>query len=121
MGTRRRLSAAAKLECDAPLVVAIDYGIKRNILPRLVSNGFRVRVLPATATAADILACNPDGVFLSNGPADPAALPYASEAVRGVLGKNRSSASASAIRFSDSRSAGGPTSSTSAITARTIR
>jgi carbamoyl-phosphate synthase small subunit len=71
----------------APLVVAIDYGIKRNILRALVSHGFRVRVLPATATAADILACNPDGVFLSNGPADPAALPYASEAVRGVLGK----------------------------------
>jgi carbamoyl-phosphate synthase small subunit len=72
---------------DAALVVAIDYGIKRNILRLLVSHGFRVRVLPATATAADILACNPDGVFLSNGPADPAALPYAAEAVRGVLGK----------------------------------
>jgi carbamoyl-phosphate synthase small subunit len=71
----------------APTVVAMDYGIKRNILRSLVSNGFRVKVLPATATAADILACNPDGVFLSNGPADPAALPYASEAVRGVLGK----------------------------------
>jgi carbamoyl-phosphate synthase small subunit len=72
---------------DAPLVVAMDYGIKRNILRALVSNGFRVRVLPATATGADILAVNPDGVFLSNGPADPAALPYASEAVRAVLGK----------------------------------
>jgi carbamoyl-phosphate synthase small subunit len=71
----------------APLVVAMDYGIKRNILRSLVSHGFRVRVLPATAAAADILAANPDGVFLSNGPADPAALPYASEAVRGVLGK----------------------------------
>jgi carbamoyl-phosphate synthase small subunit len=71
----------------APLVVAMDYGIKRNILRSLVGHGFRVKVLPATATAADILACNPDGVFLSNGPADPAALPYASEAVRGVLGK----------------------------------
>ncbi len=71
----------------APLVVAIDYGIKRNILRSLISNGFRVRVLPATATADEILACNPDGVFLANGPADPAALPYASEAVRGVLGK----------------------------------
>ena len=70
-----------------PLVVAMDYGIKRNILRALVSHRFRVRVLPAIATAADILACNPDGVFLSNGPADPAALPYASEAVRGVLGK----------------------------------
>jgi carbamoyl-phosphate synthase small subunit len=71
----------------APLVVAIDYGIKRNILRSLISHGFRVKVLPATATADDILASNPDGVFLSNGPADPAALPYASEAVRGVLGK----------------------------------
>jgi carbamoyl-phosphate synthase small subunit len=72
---------------DAPLAVALDYGIKRNILHRLVASGFRVRVLPATATTADILALNPDGVFLSNGPADPAALPYASEAVRGVLGR----------------------------------
>ena len=72
---------------DAPLVAALDYGIKRNILHRLVASGFRVRVLPATATADDILAPNPDGVFLSNGPADPAALPYASEAVRGVLGR----------------------------------
>jgi len=71
----------------APLIVALDYGIKRNILRRLVASGFRVRVMPANATAADILAQNPDGVFLSNGPADPAALPYASEAVRGVLGR----------------------------------
>jgi carbamoyl-phosphate synthase small subunit len=70
---------------DAPLIVALDYGIKRNILHRLVASGFRVRVMPAAASTADILAPNPDGVFLSNGPADPAALPYASEAVRGVL------------------------------------
>jgi carbamoyl-phosphate synthase small subunit len=72
---------------DAPLVVALDYGIKLNILHRLVATGFRVRVLPARSTAADILAHGPDGVFLSNGPADPAALPYAHEAVAGVLGK----------------------------------
>jgi carbamoyl-phosphate synthase small subunit len=72
---------------DAPLVVALDYGIKLNILRRLVATGFRVRVLPAASTAEQILAHNPDGVFLSNGPADPAALPYAYEAVRGVLGK----------------------------------
>lgn len=72
---------------DAPLIVALDYGIKRNILHRLVASGFRVRVMPAAASAADILAPNPDGVFLSNGPADPAALPYASEAVRAVLGR----------------------------------
>ena len=72
---------------DAPLVVAMDYGIKRNILRSLVAAGFRVKVLPATANAQEILACNPDGIFLSNGPADPAALPYASEAVRAVLGR----------------------------------
>jgi len=72
---------------EAPLVVAVDYGIKRNILRRLVATGFRVRVVPAQATAGQILAHNPDGVFLANGPADPAALPYAHEAVRGVLGK----------------------------------
>ncbi len=72
---------------DAPLVVALDYGIKRNILRRLASTGFRVKVLPATSSAEQILAHDPDGVFLSNGPADPAALPYAYEAVRGVLGR----------------------------------
>jgi carbamoyl-phosphate synthase small subunit len=72
---------------DAPVIVALDYGIKRNILRRLVSTGFRVKVLPAKSTARDILSHNPDGVFLSNGPADPAALPYAHQAVAGVLGK----------------------------------
>ena len=72
---------------DAPLVVALDYGIKLNILRRLAATGFRVKVLPATSTADEILAHNPDGIFLSNGPADPAALPYAHQAVRGVLGK----------------------------------
>ncbi|MEZ5842433.1 MAG: glutamine-hydrolyzing carbamoyl-phosphate synthase small subunit [Hyphomicrobiaceae bacterium] len=54
-------------------VVAIDYGLKRNILRCLVSAGCRVTVLPATATADDVLARKPDGVFLSNGPGDPAA------------------------------------------------
>jgi len=72
---------------DAPLVVALDYGIKLNILRQLVATGFRVRVIPAQSTAEEILAANPDGVFLSNGPADPAALPYAHRAVAGVLGK----------------------------------
>jgi carbamoyl-phosphate synthase small subunit len=72
---------------NAPLIVAIDYGIKLNILRRLASTGFRVRVLPADSTADQILAHRPDGVFLSNGPGDPAALPYACQAVRGVLGK----------------------------------
>ncbi|MFZ1118781.1 MAG: glutamine-hydrolyzing carbamoyl-phosphate synthase small subunit [Candidatus Binataceae bacterium] len=86
LGTGYRRPSKEELR-DAPLIVALDYGIKRNILHRLVASGFRVRVMPAAATAADILAPNPDGVFLSNGPADPAALPYASEAVRGVLGR----------------------------------
>jgi carbamoyl-phosphate synthase small subunit len=72
---------------DAPLVVALDYGIKLNILRRLVATGFRVKVMPASSTAAEILANDPDGIFLSNGPADPAALPYAYRAIAGVLGK----------------------------------
>jgi carbamoyl-phosphate synthase small subunit len=71
---------------DAPLVTAMDYGIKRNILRLLVATGFRVKVLPASATAADVMALNPDGVFLSNGPADPAALPYAVETVGNLIG-----------------------------------
>lgn len=54
-------------------VVAIDYGLKRNILRCLASAGCKVTVLPATATAEDVLARKPDGVFLSNGPGDPAA------------------------------------------------
>ncbi|MGZ6228866.1 MAG: glutamine-hydrolyzing carbamoyl-phosphate synthase small subunit [Candidatus Binataceae bacterium] len=86
LGTGYRRPSKEEMR-DAPLIVALDYGIKRNILHRLVASGFRVRVMPAAATAAEILAPNPDGIFLSNGPADPAALPYASEAVRGVLGR----------------------------------
>ena len=81
----RRPSAEALR--DAPLIVAIDYGIKRNILNRLVASGFRVKVMPAFATAAEVLALNPDGVFLANGPADPAAVPYAREAVHDLLGR----------------------------------
>jgi carbamoyl-phosphate synthase small subunit len=68
-------------------VVALDYGIKRNILRNLVDCGFRVTVLPAQATAAEVLARKPDGVFLSNGPGDPAAVTYAADCVRGLLGK----------------------------------
>ena len=54
-------------------VVAVDYGLKRNILRCLTSAGCDVTVVPATTSAEDILAMNPDGVFLSNGPGDPAA------------------------------------------------
>jgi carbamoyl-phosphate synthase small subunit len=67
-------------------VVAVDYGAKRNILRCLASAGCDVTVLPATATADDILALNPDGLFLSNGPGDPAATgAYAVPMIRGVL------------------------------------
>jgi carbamoyl-phosphate synthase small subunit len=66
--------------------VAVDYGAKRNILRCLASAGCRVTVVPATATAEDILRHKPDGVFLSNGPGDPAATgAYAVPAIRGVL------------------------------------
>ncbi len=67
-------------------VVAVDYGAKRNILRSLASAGCRVTVVPATATAEDILRHQPDGVFLSNGPGDPAATGvYAVPAIQGVL------------------------------------
>jgi len=67
-------------------VVALDYGAKRNILRSLASVGCEVTVLPATATADEVLAHNPDGVFLSNGPGDPAATgDYAVPMIRGVL------------------------------------
>ncbi|RYH02403.1 carbamoyl-phosphate synthase small subunit [Salipiger sp. IMCC34102] len=67
-------------------VVAVDYGAKRNILRCLASAGCDVTVLPATATAEEILALDPDGVFLSNGPGDPAATgAYAVPAIKGVL------------------------------------
>jgi carbamoyl-phosphate synthase small subunit len=70
-------------------VVAIDYGAKRNILRCLASAGCDVTVLPATATTEDVLAQNPDGVFLSNGPGDPAATgEYAVPMIRGVLEKS---------------------------------
>ncbi|MFN7267525.1 MAG: glutamine-hydrolyzing carbamoyl-phosphate synthase small subunit [Cereibacter sp.] len=67
-------------------VVAMDYGAKRNILRCLASSGCEVTVLPATATAEEVLALQPEGVFLSNGPGDPAATgQYAVPMIRGVL------------------------------------
>jgi carbamoyl-phosphate synthase small subunit len=68
-------------------VVAYDYGIKHNILRSLVAAGCRVRVVPAWTAAADVLAMKPRGVFLSNGPGDPDAVPYARDIVRALLGK----------------------------------
>ncbi len=68
-------------------VAAMDYGIKTNILRRLRQEGCDVTVFPAHAKARDVLAIKPDGVFLSNGPGDPAGVPYASETIRKLLGK----------------------------------
>jgi len=68
-------------------VVAIDGGIKYNILRKLQSYGCDVNVVPATATVDEILAFEPDGIFLSNGPGDPDALPYMVNTVKGLIGK----------------------------------
>jgi carbamoyl-phosphate synthase small subunit len=71
-----------------PLVVAIDCGVKRNILRLLVSCGFRVRVVPSTTSAAEILALKPRGIFLSNGPGDPAAVTSVIASVKELLKTN---------------------------------
>jgi len=68
-------------------VVALDYGMKWNIARHLTSSGCRVTVLPGKATAADVLAHRPDGVFLSNGPGDPEVLDYCVATVRDLVGK----------------------------------
>ena len=66
-------------------IVAYDFGIKENILRHLSSYGANVTVVPADASADEVLSMKPDGVFLSNGPGDPAGLPYAVEAVSGLI------------------------------------
>lgn len=66
-------------------VVAYDFGVKRNILRMLVERGCKLTVVPAQTPAADVLAMNPDGVFLSNGPGDPEPCTYAIEAIQQVL------------------------------------
>jgi carbamoyl-phosphate synthase small subunit len=70
-------------------VVALDFGIKRNILHRLASHGCKVIVVPASTPAAEILAHNPDGIFLSNGPGDPAAVTEGITTTRDLLAADR--------------------------------
>ena len=100
-----RVSTASKYSWDQPVspccasdaqaksaeqfchVVAYDYGIKRNILRRLVHVGARVTVVPALTSAEDVLALKPDGVFLSNGPGDPEPLEFQAQQVRKLIGK----------------------------------
>lgn len=72
---------------DAPHVVAMDFGIKRSIVARLREEGFRLTLVPADTTSAAILRMAPDGVFLSNGPGDPAAVTYAVKSLGRLLGK----------------------------------
>ncbi len=78
-------SFSGAADAAAPLVAVYDFGVKRNILRSLESFA-RVRVVPAKTPAEEVLALKPAGVFLSNGPADPAALPYAIENIRKILG-----------------------------------
>ena len=66
-------------------VVAYDYGVKRNILRMLVDRGCKVTVVPAKTSASDVMAMNPDGVFLSNGPGDPEPCDYAIEAIKEIV------------------------------------
>ncbi|MBE9125666.1 MULTISPECIES: glutamine-hydrolyzing carbamoyl-phosphate synthase small subunit [unclassified Coleofasciculus] len=77
--------ALEKFKGEALTVVAIDFGIKRNILRRLASYGCRVIVVPANTPPEDILKHNPDGIFLSNGPGDPAAVSEGIETTKALL------------------------------------
>jgi len=72
---------------DAPHVVAYDFGIKRSIVEQLRAEGLRLTIVPADTSSAAVLRLRPDGVFLSNGPGDPAAVTYAVKAVGKLLGK----------------------------------
>jgi len=72
---------------ESPLVIAYDFGVKRNILRMLTDRGLRVKVVPAWTPAAEVAAMQPAGVFLSNGPGDPAAVKYAIANIKALLGQ----------------------------------
>lgn len=84
-GRRLTVDGGLRSAVHRPHVVVYDFGVKRNILRRLVSHGCRVSVVPAMTTAAETLSLQPDGVLLSNGPGDPAPLSYAAAAVRDLI------------------------------------
>ena len=75
-----------------------DYGIKFNILRNLAESGCKVKVVPAWTSAEEVLGMNQDGIFLSNGPGDPDAVPYAKEIVQRLIGKTPSLEFASATK-----------------------
>jgi carbamoyl-phosphate synthase small subunit len=84
---KRKGKKTGSFRAPAFFVVAYDYGIKFNILRNLAESGCQVRVVPAAMPGEDVLAMNPDGIFLSNGPGDPDAVPYAKENVQKLIGK----------------------------------
>jgi carbamoyl-phosphate synthase small subunit len=84
-GSIGRESAATLRAPQRLHVIAYDFGIKRNILRLLADQGCRLTVVPATTSAADVMAMNPDGVFLSNGPGDPEPCDYAIQAIAELL------------------------------------
>ena len=86
-GGKKRSSKKPGLYNPLFFVVAYDYGIKFNILRNLSEAGCKVKVVPASMPAEEVLALNPDGIFLSNGPGDPDAVPYAKENVKKLIGK----------------------------------
>ncbi|OCG14502.1 carbamoyl phosphate synthase small subunit [Gilliamella sp. wkB292] len=87
--TRENENPMPKAENTLPLhVVAYDFGVKRNILRMLVERGCKLTVVPAKTPAAEVLALNPDGIFLSNGPGDPAPCTYAIDAIKAFLTTN---------------------------------
>ena len=77
----------AKPEAIRYNIVAYDFGVKRNILRNLRQRGFQTRVVPAGTSAKEVLSMNPDGIFLSNGPGDPAALGYIHGELRELIGR----------------------------------
>lgn len=83
----REQAGGSKLPPIRFRIVAYDYGIKQNILRLLRQKGFGITVVPASTSAKEVLDLNPDGVFLSNGPGDPSALPYAHETIHNLIGK----------------------------------
>lgn len=84
--TREQEQPKPKAENELPYhVVAYDFGVKRNILRMLVKRGCKLTVVPAKTTAEQVLALNPDGIFLSNGPGDPAPCTYAIDAIKQFL------------------------------------
>ena len=82
-----RLAESQKPKAESHKVIALDFGIKYNILRQLTEHGCEVQVVPAKTAAEEILAAAPDGVFLSNGPGDPMPVGYAIETIRGLMDK----------------------------------